>query len=213
MNPLVDTYFEKDLKWRKELMQLRRIVLDCQLTESLKWGSPCYMYQNSNVLILGEFKAHCVISFFKGALLQDDLNLLQKSGENSQATRTIYFTSSEEILVAEKILKALIYQAIEVEKAGLKVELKKHDAYELPTELKEIFENDHAFKSAFLTLTPGRQRAYLLHFSAAKQAQTRINRIQKSRPSILVGRGINDCTCGLSKKMPYCDGSHKVLNT
>lgn len=212
MNPLVDTYFEKDLKWHNELTQLRRIVLECQLTETLKWGSPCYMYNNVNVLILGEFKAHCVISFFKGALLQEDSNLLQKPGENSQATRTIYFTSVEEILKEEKTLKSLIFQAIEVEKAGLKVELKKKDANELPAELEVIFDQDAVFKQAFFALTPGRQRAYLIHFSGAKQAQTRINRIEKCKPTILAGRGINDCTCGLSKKMPYCDGSHKALN-
>lgn len=200
MNPLVESYFEKELKWHKELMQLRRIVLECQLTETLKWGSPCYTYQNSNVLILGEFKAHCVISFFKGALLKDDSNRLQKPGENSQATRTIYFTSVEEILKEEKTLKFLIFQAIEVEKAGLKVELKKHDAYELPAELEVIFDQDAVFKQAFFELTPGRQRAYLIHFSGAKQAQTRINRIEKCKPTILAGRGINDCICGLSKK-------------
>jgi uncharacterized protein YdeI (YjbR/CyaY-like superfamily) len=207
----VDVFLNKTPKWQAELEQLRRILLDCMLTEDLKWGKPCYSFQKSNVAIIYSLKDCAAIGFFNGALLSDEQNILIKPGENTQAGRWIKLTSVNEIMEKEDLLKAYIYEAIEVEKAGLKVELKKVSDYEIPIELQEKLEEIPAFKTAFEALTPGRQKAYFLHFAEPKQAKTRVARVEKYIPQILNGKGIHDCTCGLSKKMPYCDGSHSVL--
>lgn len=211
MEKTVDAYLENTSQWNDELVKLRRIVLACNLEEVVKWGVPCYTYQNKNILLFHSFKEFCGIGFFKGSLLQDLEKILSKPGENSQASRILRFKSTKEILEVEQLIKAYIFEAIEVEKAGLKVQMKSTNEYEKPIELETIFNETPALKQAFEALTPGRQRGYLLHFSSAKQAETRISRIEKCKSKILAGKGFNDCTCGLSKRMPMCDGSHKYL--
>lgn len=211
LNPKVDIFLEEANQWQDELTQLRMIILDCGLTEELKWGHPCYTHSKKNVILLGGFKDFCTINFIKGVLLTDSENLLVKQGENSQSARAIKFTDVNQIIELEPTIKAYIFEAIEVEKAGLKVPYKKVKDLDIPDELTEKLEKDAAFKSAFNSLTPGRQKAYILHFSSAKQAKTRVDRIEKYTSRILKGKGINDCVCGLSKRMPNCDGSHKQL--
>jgi uncharacterized protein YdeI (YjbR/CyaY-like superfamily) len=211
MNPTADKYFLDAPQWQEELMQLRKIVLSSQLTEMIKWGVPCYVFQESNVVLLGSFKAFCSISFFKGSLMNDANGILAKPGENSQTVRMIKFTHSDQIRELEPIIKAYILEAIEIEKTGAKPILDKSAELAFPAELLQILDQDAAFKAAFKALTPGRQRGYNLFFTAAKQPATRITRIEKYRQQILDGKGINDCTCGLSKKMPSCDGSHKAI--
>jgi uncharacterized protein YdeI (YjbR/CyaY-like superfamily) len=212
MNPKVDDYLSKTTKFQKELELLRSIVLDCGLIEELKWGTPCYMFQKTNMILLGAFKDSCIISFLKGALLSDTENLLMKAGENTQAARIIKFTNVKDIVKIKSILKTYIFEAIEIEKAGLKVEPKKHSEYNVPEELINQFKQKPDFKKAFEALTPGRQRGYLLYFSDSKQSKTREARIEKYTQRIMSGKGINDCVCGLSKKMPGCDGSHKYIS-
>jgi len=211
MNPTADKYFLDAPQWQEELMQLRKIVLETNLTEMIKWGVPCYVFQESNVVLLGAFKAFCSISFFKGSLLQDPNVILTKPGENSQSVRMIKFTHLDEIRELEPVIRAYIFEAIEIEKAGIKPALEKSVDLEFPEEFLQILDQDAALKAAFTALTPGRQRGYNLFFTAAKQPATRITRIEKYRQQILDGKGINDCTCGLSKKMPSCDGSHKAI--
>ena len=211
MNSKVDEYLGKAKKWQEELIKLRQIILDCQLTEELKWKVPCYTFQNNNVVLIHSFKEYCAIAFFKGALLNDTNGILIQQTENSQSGRQIRFTSVQEIIDMELVLKAYIYEAIEVEKAGLKVEFKKASEFNIPEEFQQKIEENIDLKAAFEALTPGRQKAYFLHFSAPKQSKTRESRIEKCIPQILKGKGLNDCTCGLSKKMPYCDGSHKFI--
>ena len=177
--------------WTSELELLRKIVLDCGLMEESKWGAPCYTYQGKNILMLSALKDYCCISFFKGALLSDKKNLLAKPGPNSQAARLFKFKSTDEIRIIESDLKAYIFEAIEVEKAGLKVVFKKNPE-PIPAELEAKFEEDPVLKSAFEALTPGRQRGYILHFSQPKQEKTRISRIEKSIPMILSGIGLHD---------------------
>ena len=213
MNPKVDAYFSKLKQWQEELEQLRAIILDCGLTEELKWGSPCYTFQDKNIIILGGFKSNCVISFLKGVLLSDTDKLLVAPGENSQSARLIRFTSVKEIVKLKKTIKAYIYEAIEVEKAGLKVDTEKSKTFELPDELIGKFKTQPKLKTAFHALTPGRQRAYVMFFSDSKNSSTREARIDKYTKRILDGKGMNDCVCGLSKKMPGCDGSHKFLKS
>jgi uncharacterized protein YdeI (YjbR/CyaY-like superfamily) len=191
--------------------QLRLLLLDCGLTEEFKWRTPCYSFQGNNVVLIGSFKEYCALSFFKGTLLQDSNEILSKPGENSQAVRFFKFTNLEEIIEQKSIIKAYIYEAIEIEKAGLKVNFKSNTELELVAELQNTLAKNPALKTAFQALTPGRQRAYNLYFSAPKQSKTRETRIEKYTPRILNGKGINDCTCGLSKKMPNCDGSHKYI--
>ncbi len=212
MNPKVDDYLSNTTKFQKELELLRSIVLDCGLIEELKWGTPCYMFQKTNMILLGAFKDSCIISFLKGALLSDTENLLMKAGENTQAARIIKFTNVKDIVKIKSILKTYIFEAVEIEKAGLKVEPKKHSEYNVPDELKNQFKQKPDFKKAFEALTPGRQRGYLLYFSDSKQSKTREARIEKYTQRIMSGKGINDCVCGLSKKMPGCDGSHKYIS-
>ena len=211
MSSKVDVFIDKNLNWQPELEQLRRILVDCMLTEYFKWGNPCYIFQKSNVAIMYSLKDCAAIGFFNGALLSDEHNILIKPGENTQAGRWIKLTSVQEIIEKEDILKAYIYEAIEVEKAGLKVELKKLSDYEIPEELQVKLDELPEFKIAFEALTPGRQKAYYLHFAEPKQAKTREARVEKYIPQILNGKGFHDCTCGLSQKMPSCDGSHRVL--
>lgn len=211
MNPLVDAYLKKAKNWKLEMETLRAILLSAPLKEELKWGKPCYAYQETNLFIIQAFKDNCALLFFKGVLLKDEKNILVKPGENSQAARMIRFKDVQEIIKIKSILKSYIKEAIDAEKNGLKVEVKKEIQLELPEELVAKFKKNVAFKNAFNELTPGRQRAYLLFFNAAKQSETRVTRIEKYIQQILCGKGINDCTCGLSKRMPNCDGSHKQL--
>lgn len=192
MNPKVDFYFSKSEKWQKEIEKLRTIVLDCQLNEELKWGVPCYTFQKSNIVLIHVFKEYCAVLFFKGALLNDANNILVQQTENVQSARQVRFTNLQEIMDLEPVLKTYIYEAIEVEKAGLKVELKKTKEFSFPEEFKTKLNEDTDLKTAFYALTPGRQRGYLLHFSAAKQSKTRESRIEKSIPQILNGKGLDD---------------------
>jgi uncharacterized protein YdeI (YjbR/CyaY-like superfamily) len=213
MNPKLDFFFEKTTKWREELLKLREIVLDCGLNEELKWGQPCYTLNKTNVIMLGGFKDYCFISFLKGVLLHDSENMLQKPGENTQSGRIIPFIDIQTIIDMNQTLKAYIYEAIEVEKAGLKVTSIGKGELVFPDELLQKFESDPTFKVAFEALTPGRQRAYNIYFSGAKQSKSRVSRIESYVQRILSGKGFNDCTCGLSKRLPNCDGSHKYINT
>jgi uncharacterized protein YdeI (YjbR/CyaY-like superfamily) len=211
MNSKADLYFDEAKKWSEEINILRTIVLDCGLTEDFKWQNPCYTFQDNNIAIIHGFKEYCALLFFKGALLSDTNSILIQQTENVQSGRQIRFTSAKEIAKMEKVLKAYIFEAIEVEKAGLKVALKKHDEFAIPEELENQLKKNTALKKAFFALTPGRQRGYILYFAAPKQTATRETRIEKYTQQILNGKGLTDCTCGLSKKMPQCDGSHKLL--
>ena len=192
MNPKVDFYFEKAEKWQEELEKLRLIALDCQLNEELKWGCPCYTLKNNNVVLIHAFKEYCAFLFFKGALLHDEQGILIQQTENVQSGRQIRFNNLGQINELEPILKAYIYEAIEVEKAGLKVELKKTSEYSIPDEFQQKLDEIPALKSAFEALTPGRQRAYLFYFTQPKQSKTRESRIEKFIPKILVGKGLDD---------------------
>lgn len=212
MNSEVDNYINNATNWQEEIKILRAILLDCGLTEELKWGVPCYTFQKSNIVLLGNFKNYCTISFVKGVLLDNSNGILVEPGENSQSVRLVRFNNIKDIIDRKAILKSFIFEAIEVEKAGLKVDLKKSKDFELVEELQNIFIENPTFKSAFEALTTGRQRAYNMYFAAAKQSKTRESRIESYTQRILDGKGINDCICGLSKKMPNCDGSHKFLN-
>lgn len=212
MNPLVDEFLAKAEKWQSEMTLLRKIALDCGLIEELKWKQPCYTFNGSNVLIISAFKDHCVMSFLKGILLKDTELLLVSPGANSQSVKFAKFTSAEQITANELQLKAYIFEAIEVEKTGLKVEKTKSTDFELVPELLQKMSGDSTFKIAFEALTIGRKRAYNMFFSDAKQAETRFARIEKYCDRILKGKGMNDCVCGHSKRMPNCDGSHKNFN-
>ena len=190
-NPQVDAYFSKAKQWREELERLRAIILRCPLTEELKWGKPCYTFQNSNIVILQGFKEFCALLFAKGALLKDPKRILEKPGESTQAARRIPFTNVREIVKMEPVLKAYLNEAIAAEKAGLEVTFKKNPE-PIPEELKRKFADSPALKTAFNALTPGRQRGYILYFSAAKQSKTRESRIEKWKRQILNGKGLND---------------------
>ena len=192
MNPKVDVFLSKAKQWQKELEKLRRIILDCQLTEELKWGCPCYAFQKSNIVLIHVFKEYCAFLFFKGALLKDANGILIQQTENVQAARQIRFTNVREIVQMEPILKAYIYEAIEVEKAGLEVNYKKTSDFKIPEEFQNKLDEIPALKTAFDALTPGRQRAYILYFSAPKQSKTRESRIEKCVPQILNGKGLDD---------------------
>ena len=192
MNPDVDLFFKKANKWQQEFKQLRIIILDCGLTEELKWGHPCYTFAKSNVVLIHGFKEYCALLFFKGALLKDAANILIQQTKNVQAARHVRFTNSREISKVTPILKAYVRQAIEVEKAGLKVNLKKTSDFKIPEEFQNKLDESPALKAAFKALTPGRQRAYIFYFSQPKQSQTRESRVEKCRKQILNGKGIND---------------------
>ena len=192
MNPDVDFYFIKEKKWQAEIEKLRMIVLDCQLTEELKWGVPCYTFNKSNVVLIHVFKEYCALLFIKGALLHDVMGILVQQTANVQAGRQIRFTNVREIDEKADILKAYINEAIEVQKSGLTVTLKKDAEYVIPEELLNKFDETPALQTAFKALTPGRQRAYILYFSAPKQAKTRESRVEKYVEKILGGKGLDD---------------------
>ena len=192
MNPKVDWFFSKDTNWQKEYEKLRTIILDCGLTEELKWGCPCYTFEKSNIVLIHGFKEYCALLFFKGALLHDPNGILIQQTKNVQSARQIRFTNVKEIVKMEKILKAYIFEAIEVEKAGLKVKLKKTSEYKIPEEFQEKLDKTPALKTAFHALTPGRQRAYIFYFSQPKQSKTRESRVEKYMKQILNGKGLDD---------------------
>ncbi|MEH7305643.1 YdeI/OmpD-associated family protein [Neobacillus drentensis] len=192
MNPKVDEFLSKAKKWKEEYEKLRNIVLDCELTEEFKWMHPCYTFEKKNIVLIHGFKEYCALLFHKGALLQDAHGILIQQTENVQAARQIRFTNVQEIVEMETILKDYIYEAIEVEKAGLEVNFKKNSDYIIPEELQNKFDEIPALKTAFEALTPGRQRAYILHFSGPKQSKTRESRVEKYMQQILNGKGLND---------------------
>ena len=192
MNPKVDWFFDKDTQWQKEYERLRMIVLECGLTEELKWGCPCYTLGKSNIVLIHGFKEYCALLFFKGVLLNDPNGLLIQQTKNVQSARQMRFTNAKEIAKLGKNIKAYIYEAIEVEKAGLKVKLKKTTEYEIPEEFQTQLNKKPALKKAFEALTPGRQRAYLFYFSQPKQSKTREARVEKYTKQILAGKGLND---------------------
>lgn len=196
-------------KWRAELEVLREIVLQHPLEEALKWNHPCYLFEDKNVLMIVGFKDYFGISFFKGVLLTDQKGLLHQQGQ-AQAGRILRFTTMDQLLEKEEQIRTFILEAIELEKNGAKVEMKKPDDFTFPIELLDVFAKDEKLKSAFASLTPGRQKDYCRMIGDAKNTQTRYNRIEKYSARILMGKGLNDCTCGLSKRMPACDGSHKL---
>lgn len=192
MNPKVDFYFDKEKKWQKEQEQLREIVLECGLAEELKWGVPCYMHQKSNIVLIHSFKEYCALLFFKGALLKDTDDILIQQSANVQSARQIRFTNLQEIIDLKSVLKTYIFVAVEIEKAGLKVHLKKTAEFPVSDEFQQKLDENPDLKKAFEALTPGRQRAYLLHFSQPKQAKTRESRVEKYIPLIFEGKGLND---------------------
>jgi uncharacterized protein YdeI (YjbR/CyaY-like superfamily) len=191
-NPKAEFFFANAKEWQGEFKKLRRIILDCGLTEELKWGKPCYSLQNSNVVLIHGFKDYCAILFMKGALLKDANGILIQQTENVQAARQIRFTNVREMVEMEPVLKAYIHEAIEVEKAGLEVSYKKTSEFKIPEEFQNKLDEVPALKTAFRSLTPGRQRGYLLYFSGAKQSKTRVSRIEKCMPQILKGKGLDD---------------------
>jgi uncharacterized protein YdeI (YjbR/CyaY-like superfamily) len=190
-NPKVDGYFSRAKKWKEEMEMLREIVLGCGLTEELKWGKPCYTFEGSNLVLIIGFKDYCALLLCKGALLKDAAGIVVKAGESTQAARQIRFTGAGEIKKLKAVLKAYLEEAIAGEKAGLKVVYKKNPE-PVPEELQTKLKEDAALKKAFEALTPGRQRAYILHFAGAKQSATRVSRIEKCRPQILAGKGFNE---------------------
>jgi uncharacterized protein YdeI (YjbR/CyaY-like superfamily) len=192
MNPKVDFFFDKDTKWQKEYEKLRKIALDCGLDEELKWGCPCYTFQRTNIVLIHGFKEYCAYLFFKGALLNDPDGILIQQTKNVQSARQIRFTNVREITKLERVLKAYIYEAIEVEKAGLKVNYKKTVDFKIPDEFQVKLNKLPALKKAFNNLTPGRQRAYIFYFSQAKQSKTREERVKKYMKQILSGKGLDD---------------------
>jgi uncharacterized protein YdeI (YjbR/CyaY-like superfamily) len=192
MNAKVDFYFKKANKWQEELKKLRATILECRLAEELKWGYPCYMFEKSNIVLIHDFKEYCAVLFFKGALLKDPKGVLIQQTENVQSARQMRFTSSKEVDKLKATLKAYIFEAVEIEEAGLKVQLKKPAEFKMAEEFKEKLDKMPALKKAFNALTPGRQRGYLLHFSSAKLAKTREARVEKSIPLIMDGKGLDE---------------------
>lgn len=192
MNPKVDGFLRKAKKWQEEFEKLRMIILDCQLTEELKWGVPCYTFQKKNIVLIHGFKEYCALLFIKGALLKDAKGILITQTENVQAGRQIRFTTVREIVKMETIVKAYICEALEVEKAGLKVNFKKTAEFKIPEEFQNRLDEIPALKRAFAALTPGRQRGYILYFSAPKQSKTRESRVEKCMQQILDGKGLDD---------------------
>jgi len=192
MNPKVDAFIDRAQTWQKEFEKLRAIILDCGLTEEFKWGQPCYAYQDKNIVLIHGFKEYCAMLFFKGALMSDADGILIQQTENVQSARQVRFTNVKEITKLERVLKAYVYQAIEVEKAGLKVKLKKTKDYAVPEEFQKKLDKTPKLKKAFEALTPGRQRAYLFYFSAPKLSKTRESRVDKSVKQILAGKGLDD---------------------
>lgn len=192
MNPKVDSFLNKAQKWQEELEKLRMLVLDCGLTEELKWGTPCYTFQNGNIVLIHAFKEYCALLFFKGSLLSDSDGILIQQTQNVQASRQVRFTNVEQIHKLEAVIKAYIYEAVEIEKAGLKVTLKKTTEYSIPEEFTVQLEKTPELRTAFEALTPGRQRAYIMYFSQAKQSKTRESRVENNISKILNGKGLDD---------------------
>lgn len=192
MNPSVDWFFAKKSKWQEAYAELRTIVLDCGLTEELKWGCPCYTKNKNNIVLIHGFKDYCALLLMQGALINDKKGILIQQSENVQAARQIRFTKLEEIIQQEKTIKSYLKEAIKNSEAGLKLELKKTSEYKMPVEFKTVLAEMPDIKKAFEALTPGRQRGYLLFFSAPKQSTTRVARIEKSIKAILAGKGLND---------------------
>ena len=192
MNPKVNWFFEKASQWQEEYEKLRMICLDCGLTEELKWGQPCYTLKKSNIVLIHGFKEYCALLFFKGALLADPNGILIQQTENVQVPRQMRFTNAAEIADMSSVIKTYIHEAIEVEKAGIKIELKKTSDFKVPEEFQYKLDHIPALKEAFEALTPGRQRGYLFYFSQAKQSKTRQERVEKYIPQILAGKGIDD---------------------
>jgi len=192
MNPKVDFFFDKATKWYDEQRLLRSIVLDCQLKEELKWGVPCYTYQDKNIILIHSFKEYCAVLFVKGALLKDPKGILIQQTENVQSARQVRFTSVADIEAVQETLKQYIFEAVEIEESGAKVALKKTNDYAVPEEFQEQLDNNAALKEAFAALTPGRQRAYLFYFGQAKQSKTRASRVEKCIAQIMEGKGLDD---------------------
>jgi len=211
MSSINDAFFQKQQRWQQELLALRNILLSEPLQESLKWGIPCYTWGDKNLVILQPFKNYLALGFFKGALLTDTHHMLVKPGEHTQAGRQLRVESLEDIQQMEPVIRQYIQQAIQIEQRGIQLQPTESPAGIFPKEWTSRLAATPALAKAFNQLTPGRQRAYQIYFSAPQQVATRERRIDKMVPLILSGKGINDCTCGLSKKMPYCDGSHKQL--
>lgn len=213
MNEKVDAYINGLKKWKQEAQLLREILLTTELEEEFKWSRPCYTYNGKNIVGIATLKEHCALNIFNGASLTDPNGILIIPGEHTQSGRWMKFDTVANINKHTKLIKSFIKEAIELEVNGVKLIKTKPAALALPIELETIFKKDAQLKKAFNALTPGRQRAYLIYFSGTKNAQTIINRIEKYTPKILCGKGFNDCTCGLSKRMPNCDGSHKFAKT
>lgn len=211
MNEQVNKYINRLEKWQAELTELRKIILDSGLQEDYKWMHPSYSENGKNIVLINKFKDYCAILFHKGALLKDKENILIQQTENTQSARQIRFTDLTEIQELQPIIKEYIKEAVKVERSGIKLQKKKTSDYEIPIELEQKFEENTGFEKAFKNLTAGRQRGYLLHFAKPKQSKTRTSRIENSIVRIFDGYGLTDCTCGLSKRKPNCDGSHKQL--
>ena len=211
MNNEVDQFIQNQKRWREEFIVLRDYMHETQLTEEFKWRTPCYTHNGNNILLLGAFKEYCSLSFVKGVLLSDPNKVLISPGPNSQAVMYLKFHSVEEIEKLKQAILSFVYEAIEVEKVGLKTPSKTVTKNDWPEELNLAFEEDPMYLAAFESLTPGRQRGYLLQFNGPKKPETRTARIEKNRQRIMDGFGFHDCVCGLSKRMPNCDGSHKNI--
>lgn len=211
-DPTISAYFENLTHWKKELSALRKLVLAAGLTEECKWKHPCYTLAGANLIMLGDFKGFCSISFFQGALLNDPKGYLQKGGEHTQTSRILRFTNLEEIKEQISVIQTFIQDSIKLQESGLKPKKQAPPVIPHPVELIQAFKNNSAFKKAFSALTPGRQRDYLILFTGSEESATRAARIERATDRILKGYGRNDCTCGLSKRLPQCDGSHKQLN-
>lgn len=209
MDQKIESYFQENSHWSEEMSALRILLLDSGLKEQFKWRVACYVFEGKNIALIGAFKSHCFLGFFKGSLLQDKEKMLVSQTSNVQSSKLLMFHSLHEIELKKEVIKKYITEAIEIEKAGLKVEFKKTAEFPVPDELNVLFERDEELQQAFNALTPGRQRGYLLHFNGAKQSTTRMDRIVKCKARIISGKGLNDCICGKSKRMPNCDGSHK----
>ncbi len=209
MDPRVDEYLAAQHKWKKELTLLREIILQTGLKEEYKWMHPCYTLKGKNVVLIHEFKDYCALLFHKGALIKDEAKILVQQTENVQSARQIRFQDTKTIYEQEDLIKAYVFEAIEIERKGIKIEFKERSRYEKPDELLDMFKKNKHLKKAFEALTPGRQKGYLLFFSSAKQSKTRMERIEKHISRIMMGKGIRDCICGKSKRYPICDGSHK----
>jgi uncharacterized protein YdeI (YjbR/CyaY-like superfamily) len=211
MNQEVNNYLNNLKKWKEELTKIREIILDLGLNEEFKWMHPCYTENGKNIILIHEFKDYCAILFHKGVLLKDSENILIQQTKNVQSARQMRFTDLPEISELEPIIKQYIKEAIRIEKSGVKIKKKKTSDFEIPDELEQKFKEKPNFEKAFKNLTAGRQRGYLLHFTKPKQSETKTSRIEKNTKRIFDGFGLNDCTCGLSKRKPNCDGSHKEL--